>query len=93
MRYLLVGLCAILLSGCSDSGGYYAPTSSHAVESVKEKIPVPDLDLTTERSYEETEDMDCGDFSTQSEAQEYLLDGDPHGLDRDGDGTACDSLP
>ena len=38
-------------------------------------------------------DLDCGDFATQAEAQGYLLPGDPHGLDRDGDGTACDSLP
>lgn len=38
-------------------------------------------------------DYDCGDFSTQAEAQKYLLPGDPYGLDREGDGTACESLP
>jgi hypothetical protein len=38
-------------------------------------------------------DYDCSDFSTQGEAQQYLLPGDPYGLDADGDGTACDSLP
>lgn len=38
-------------------------------------------------------DLDCGDFSNQSEAQEHLLPGDPHGLDGDNDGVACESLP
>lgn len=38
-------------------------------------------------------DYDCSDFGTQAAAQHYLLPGDPYGLDRDGDGTACDSLP
>lgn len=92
MKYGLLIICVLILSGCSDQGGYYSPTSSHAVETVKEKIPTPDFDFSTERSFEDTGDKDCSDFSTQSEAQEYLLDGDPHGLDRDGDGTACDSL-
>jgi outer membrane biosynthesis protein TonB len=40
-----------------------------------------------------TGDVDCGDFATQAEAQAYLLPGDPHRLDEDGDGQACDSLP
>lgn len=38
-------------------------------------------------------DYDCGDFSTQEEAQSFLLPGDPHNLDGDGDGIACESLP
>lgn len=41
-------------------------------------------------------DMDCGDFSTQAEAQDFMDSegpGDPHGLDRDGDGEACETLP
>jgi Excalibur calcium-binding domain len=38
-------------------------------------------------------DLDCPDFATQSQAQtEYNSDpSDPHGLDRDGDGIACES--
>jgi hypothetical protein len=36
---------------------------------------------------------DCPDFTTQPEAQQQLLPGDPYGLDADGDGQACDSLP
>ncbi|MEB3274833.1 MAG: thermonuclease family protein [Prochlorothrix sp.] len=40
-------------------------------------------------------DCDCGDFATQAEAQRVLdaFPGDPHRLDGDGDGIACESLP
>lgn len=40
-------------------------------------------------------DYNCGDFDTQDQAQ-YVLEnesGDPHGLDADSDGVACESLP
>jgi Excalibur calcium-binding domain len=37
-------------------------------------------------------DLDCSDFSNQAEAQEVLDEdpSDPHDLDRDGDGIACE---
>jgi len=41
-------------------------------------------------------DKDCSDFDTQPEAQRFFerhQPGDPHGLDGDGDGEACESLP
>lgn len=38
-------------------------------------------------------DLDCSDFATQEEAQENLLPGDPHRLDADSDGIACEDLP
>lgn len=43
-------------------------------------------------------DRDCRDFDTWQEAQEFFISeggpgGDPHGLDRDGNGVACQSLP
>jgi hypothetical protein len=43
-------------------------------------------------------DHDCGDFATQAAAQHHYLQlggprVDPDGLDRDGDGIACDSNP
>jgi hypothetical protein len=38
-------------------------------------------------------DVDCGQFQWWEDAQPYLLPGDPHDLDRDGDGSACDTLP
>jgi hypothetical protein len=53
-------------------------------------------DYSTERSYEDTGDYDCSDFSSQDEAQEFFEsegDDDFHNLDRDRDGSACESLP
>jgi hypothetical protein len=38
-------------------------------------------------------DYDCADFSSQAEAQGYLLPGDPYNLDGDSDGKACEDLP
>ena len=43
-------------------------------------------------------DRDCGDFDTQAAAQRFYLDqggpkSDPHRLDADGDGVACESNP
>jgi endonuclease YncB( thermonuclease family) len=41
-------------------------------------------------------DMDCGDFATQAEAQAFFVAagaGDPHRLDSDGDGIACEGNP
>jgi micrococcal nuclease len=35
-------------------------------------------------------DVDCSDFSSEAEATPYLLPGDPHRLDGDGDGRACE---
>jgi micrococcal nuclease len=41
-------------------------------------------------------DMDCSDFRTQREAQAFFKSqepGDPHRLDGDNDGIACEALP
>lgn len=42
-------------------------------------------------------DRDCADFATQAQAQSFFLANDPasdpHRLDEDGDGRACESLP
>lgn len=40
-------------------------------------------------------DCDCKDFNSQTEAQQVLnaFSGDPHRLDRDKDGVACEHLP
>lgn len=43
-------------------------------------------------------DRDCGDFDNQRQAQRFFIDQggprrDPHRLDADGDGRACESLP
>lgn len=44
---------------------------------------------------EPVEDLDCADFDTQAEAQAELEadPSDPHGLDADNDGVACELLP
>jgi micrococcal nuclease len=41
------------------------------------------------------QDMNCSDFRSWREAQDFYESqgpGDPHGLDRDGDGVACETL-
>jgi hypothetical protein len=53
-------------------------------------------DRTSGPSETAARDRDCGDFDTQPEAQRFFerhQPGDPHGLDGDGDGQACESLP
>lgn len=60
--------------------------------------PTRDTDYKNTRSFEEYGDRDCGDFRTQAEAQRFFIaEGGPssdfHGLDRDEDGVACESLP
>lgn len=55
----------------------------------------PDTDYTTTRP-SSSGDRDCTDFSTHAQAQAFFENegyGDPHGLDRDGDGIACETLP
>jgi len=56
-----------------------------------------DDDYAETRSYEDYGDLDCSDFYSQWEAQEFFeSEGGPwedyHNLDRDGDGVACESL-
>ena len=57
-----------------------------------------DTDYSTTRTNLSTgeADKDCSNFSTHAEAQTFFESqgpGDPHGLDRDGDGLACETLP
>jgi hypothetical protein len=44
----------------------------------------------SEIAQQEEDLFDCSDFGGPEEAQEQLLDGDPYGLDEDGNGLACD---
>ena len=74
----------IFLAGCSSSPGGSSDSSSY----------LENDDYSVERSYE-SGDRDCSDFSTQSEAQSFYESagsGDPHGLDRDGDGVVCETM-
>jgi hypothetical protein len=56
---------------------------------------VPETTESTEatRSAAPARDYDCDDFESQEEAQLYLAPGDPYGLDEDGNGVACETLP
>src|SRR4029453_16628734 len=45
------------------------------------------------QSPQEGDLYDCSDFTYQEDAQAQLLPGDPHGLDADKDGIACEELP
>ncbi len=61
--------------------------------------PVPPWewrDRTSGPGETSTRDRDCSDFDTQPEAQRFFESrqpGDPHGLDGNNDGEACESLP
>ena len=47
-------------------------------------------------AFAQSGDRNCSDFATQAEAQRFYEQngpGDPHRLDRDDDGVACESLP
>lgn len=63
-----------------------------------EVVPVEPLEADPEASSSFDpggEDNDCGDFGSQAEAQAFFEaagPGDPHRLDGEGDGTACESL-
>lgn len=50
---------------------------------------------TTEPPVDPPADLDCADFASQADAQAALEEdpSDPHGLDADGDGIACETLP
>lgn len=41
-------------------------------------------------TFSQVADLDCGDFPNRAAAQAALAGGDPHGLDGDGDGKACE---
>ena len=82
MKIILIIIISLVLSGCASQ--------SSSLSSNLDR----DDDPKTERSYP---DKDCDDFSSQEEAQSFLesngIGSDPHNLDRDGDGVACESLP
>lgn len=95
----VIGLSALALSEPApipdpviDIGAPTAPAGEQ--EAQKPYVPVVDRPETT-RPYS-SGDRDCSDFSSHAEAQAFFEDagpGDPHGLDRDGDGEACETLP
>jgi hypothetical protein len=58
--------------------------------------PTPPWEWRDRNSGQPENDRDCSDFDTQPEAQAFFerhQPGDPHNLDGNGDGVACESLP
>ncbi len=81
----------------ATADGHYAVNAQPSA--APEVIPVEPLEADPEvsSSFDPSgENRDCGDFSSQAEAQAFYEaagPGDPHRLDGEGDGTACESLP
>jgi hypothetical protein len=72
----------------------YQGSDSEASKSLIDAF-APEDEESRKPEYEDR-DYDCGDFSTHAEAQDFFENagaGDPHRLDRDGDGSACETLP
>lgn len=93
---------AVLIGGwwwLFGSGDSTKPGEARLLEilKVQQELYGESDDPKTERSFGEYGDYDCGDFSSQREAQDFFeAEGGPyddfHNLDRDGDGVACESL-
>lgn len=81
-----------------DDGYHYEEISQDTgVEQSNRNEQVSEEDSSSADEYEYDPwgpDRDCGDFSSWENAQKFFeaREGDPHRLDRDGDGIACDSL-
>lgn len=98
VNYLAGVILALTLlgAGCDETSA----TSSSLVDTPNDSGSsqyerVGDSDYSSERSHS-TGDRDCSDFNTQRAAQNFFESegsGDPHGLDRDSDGRACETLP
>lgn len=96
MKNTLIGagvLAALALGGVAISNNGSDDQSASTYQAA-----ASDTDYSTTRTElsDGEPDKDCSDFSSQEEAQQYYDDagpGDPNGLDRDGDGVACETLP
>ena len=76
------------------------PTNTPIVKDVAEASPKPSATATPESSGKNLpdcvqKDCNCSDFAQQKEAQAVLeaFPDDPHKLDKNQDGVACESLP
>jgi len=87
----------VIVSATAD--GQY--TVNAQPSAAPEVIPTEPLEADPEQTtaFDPTgEEKDCGDFSSQAEAQAFYEAAggpgeDPHRLDSEGDGVACESLP
>ena len=81
-----------------DEAGQRTEPTRTVTAQTGEASPSPTQTLPSPSPTETFEDRNCSDFDAWPEAQEFYETAggpgeDPHGLDRDGDGVACDSLP
>ena len=80
----------------SRADGSYTVAAAREVTPA-EVAPAPPTETGSSPRYDpQGPDRDCGDFSSQAEAQVFFDAaglGDPHRLDRDGNSVACESLP
>ena len=86
---LAAGVAALALSGRP-----FTPPWDWRAESASAK-PGGERAIAPRSSSRAIRDRDCGDFSTWEEAQAFFKragPGDPHRLDRDRDGIACETL-
>lgn len=79
-------------------GGELATYMGTTVCGTPEPTPEPEPETAPGPDPRVVDDVDCTDFATHAEAQAwfvywYPIVGDLFNLDRDGDGSACESLP
>ena len=88
----------LLLASVSDVDAGSAPSRAPASVGNMKRIIVPEKGrpqtiIAPNTASAPTADRDCADFATQAEAQAFFRSaggGDPHGLDQDRDGRACE---
>jgi hypothetical protein len=91
---LVSGIIAVI--GPDETHEPKAPEpEKKATERTQPPSTVPETSEPSEatRSVAPARDYDCDDFESQEEAQLYLAPGDPYGIDEDGNGVACETLP
>lgn len=97
-----IAVGAILVVGAAAGTlGVAAPSLDNTTEG--QQITTPQTQSPTQTEFRQSEpsgsssysgDYNCEDFSSQAAAQEvHEESGGAHGLDGDGDGAACESLP
>mgnify|MGYP004417319989 CR=1 FL=1 len=89
------------LGSIAATGGYFSTMGLYAYNEYQEKqqIKKAQEQIETKKKFDEYirkkyySDVDCSDFSSHSEAQDYFEEnGNYDNLDGDGDGLACESL-